>query len=417
VALGLELACAAAAAFAWQRLAQRGSTRGPLPASFAAEIDPEQGRGSSPAAAEAPHIDQGIERLESALERHTALTREDGFSPIRPGPPMKLGSAGPCVRALRERLEQGGDLADGPGGDRFDPPLLAAVRRFQEQHGLEPDGIVGRATLAELNVSPGRRARQLAVNLERWRTIPALGERYILANIAGLELRVFEGGTPALEMRIIAGKSYTPTPVMSDEITYLVLNPTWTIPESIARTEILPRVQAKPRYLRQQGIRVFSDPGDDGRAIDPASIDWDAIDPGALRYTFRQDAGPQNPLGRIKFMFPNRFNVYLHDTPGDHLFDRADRSLSHGCVRVEKPLELAALLLRGTDWTVDRLAEAIASGATRSIELPAPWPVHLVYLTAWVDDAGTVQFRKDVYGLDARGEVEGSASSVRSGKP
>lgn len=346
-------------------------------------------------------------RLQEALSRYLEIRQAGGWSKLAPGKSIKAGAQGQRVRALRARLARTGDLDPGQTeSDRYDAALETAVRGFQARHGLEPDGVVGRATIDELNVPVEERIRQLEVNMERWRWIPEkhnLGDRFIIANIPGFELSLVEQGKPVMRMKIITGKSYDATPIMSDEITYLVLNPTWTVPESIAKEEILPKVQADPGYLASQSIRVLEHGGANAKEIDPSRVPWSSLQPAELKYVFRQEPGPSNPLGRIKFMFPNKFNVYLHDTPGDHLFDVSNRGLSHGCVRLEKPLELAALLLRdNSEWTSEKLLAAIQDGKTEDVKLSRPCPVHLLYWTAWVADDGAVQFRKDIYHLDAR---------------
>ncbi|MFP5288813.1 MAG: murein L,D-transpeptidase, partial [Thermoanaerobaculia bacterium] len=268
-----------------------------------------------------------------------------------------------------------------PDSDRpevFDAVLEEAVRDFQERHGLKADGIAGASTLAELNRPAEDQILKIEVNLERWRrwrqTPADLGERHILVNIAAFRLDAIEDGRSVLDMRVIVGRPDTRTPVVSSAIERVVLNPSWYVPKSIASKEIWPKGRS---YLRRNGFEVLPD----GR--------------------LRQKPGPNNSLGQVKFRFPNRFGVYLHDTPSRSLFDRAVRALSHGCVRVERPADLANWVLRDhPEWSEEAVQAALDAGRERSVEIPEPIPVHIGYWTAWVDDQGTLRFGPDVYDQD-----------------
>jgi len=316
---------------------------------------------------------------------------------------MELGVRDERVRSLRHRLAASGDLPSvSAEPTAFDDAVDAAVRHFQRRHGLTVDGVVGPATLRALNTSLDARIRQVMLNLERWRWLPQdLGSRYVLVNIPAFELDVVEDTTSVLSMRVIVGRDYRRTPVLSSTMTHLVLNPYWYVPPSIVVRDILPRVQADPGYLRAQGMRVFRTR--DGRPVEvsPDEIDWAALSAGTLPFQVRQEPGPLNALGAVKLMFPNRFNVYLHDTPARELFARDERSMSAGCIRLERPLELAAYVLRGdSSWTPSSLRESLSTAHDRTIRLPEPIPVHLLYWTAWADDEG-LHFRRDLYGRDA----------------
>ena len=326
------------------------------------------------------------ERLRKVLADYRGIASRGGWGTVQPGPTLKTGDQSPRVAALRTRLANSGDLpaatgrpAGQPGADLFDAALASAVSRFQQRHGLEVTGKVDADTLAELNVPVQDRLRQIQINMERWRWMPAtLGDRYILVNVPEFKLDVVEAGKPALTMRVVVGKTQSRTPAFSDKMTYIELNPDWNIPDDIAKEEILPKLASDPGYLERHDMERV--PGSD---------------------RLRQRAGKDNPLGQIKFMFPNQFDVYLHDTPADHLFDRAERDFSHGCVRLEKPIELAAYLLKGdSKWTPESIQAAIGSGEHKTITLPRPLPVHILYYTAFVDPDGTVEFRKDIYGHD-----------------
>jgi L,D-transpeptidase YcbB len=342
-------------------------------------------------------------RLRRALAAHRALAEDGGWPMLPEGPTLRTGDSDPRVSVLRERLVVTGELGrEAAHGQLFDEVLERAVRDFQRRHGLLVDGLVGPMTRRALNVDAHARVRQIVANMERWRWMPdSLGRRYVLVNLPGFDLSMVEDGAQTLRMRAIVGREYRRTPVFSDRISYLEVNPYWNVPDSIARNDILPRVRQNPAYLREQGIRVLSDWSHEATEIDPRQIDWDRVSGARLPFRFRQDPGPLNALGTIKFMFPNRFAVYLHDTPTPELFDRAVRTFSSGCIRVERPYELAARLLAGTGLdSPEAVRDLIATGRTRSVRLPEPVPVHLVYATAWLGDGGVMQFRDDVYGRD-----------------
>lgn len=350
--------------------------------------------------------------LRQSLAHYRDLLSLGGWSPMSDGPALKLGDSGDRVVQLRDRLQRTGELAtagDDPSGYNptgydptlFDAVLASAVEQFQARHGLLVDGIVGTRTLAALNVSAEDRIRQIILNMERWRWMPRdLGPVYVLVNMAGFELEMVENDVPVLTMRVVVGKPYQSTPVFSDEITYIEINPYWNIPESIANNEILPKVRANPGYLDAQGIRILTSWGPDALEVNPWAIDWTEVS--QFPFHLRQDPGPRNPLGRIKFMLPNRFAVYLHDTPSRSLFQRPVRTFSHGCIRLEKPVDFAYRLLRtNPGWSVERIQAAIDRGKRRIITLSRPVPVHLTYLTAWAAPDEPINFRNDIYGRDA----------------
>ena len=347
------------------------------------------------------------QRLVKALAGYKAIAAKGGWNPVPPGPDLKAGDRGPRVATLRARLAASGDLAvpassgqPAPAADVYDGTMAAAVSHFQRRHGLEVTGKVDADTLTELNVPVADRIRQLKGNLERWRWLPAtLGDRYILVNVPEFRLDVVDGGKTPLSMRVIVGKSQSRTPAFSDKMTYVELNPEWNLPQDIVTNEVAPKVASSPGYLASHDMEVVKGWGDKEEVVDSSSVDLSQL--GKNGYRLRQRAGEENPLGKIKFMFPNEFDVYLHDTPAHHLFDRAERDFSHGCIRLEKPLDLAAYLLKDDPkWTPEAIQAAIDSGEHQTISLPRPLPVHILYWTAWADADGTVQFRKDIYGHD-----------------
>lgn len=346
----------------------------------------------------------GYRQLREALGRLRAIADAGGWPEVPEGPALKRGDRAAAVATLRERLRLEGDLpasVQPQGNEWFDETLEQAVRRFQRRHGLEPDGIVSAATRAELNVSAAQRAEQLALNLERWRWLPQdLGRRRILVNIASQELQVIEDEEVVLAMRVVVGMQYKRTPVFSDTVRYIVLNPNWHVPRSIAVEELIPKVQADPTYLERFGMKLLTT-GPDAQEVDPGTVDWTAVRADSFPYRFRQEPGRLNALGRIKFMFPNPYDVYLHDTPSRSLFERAQRDFSHGCIRVEKPIDLAVYLMRkNKKWDRDAIETTLDEGTERTIYLPKPMPIHLLYWTAWADADGTIQYRTDINALD-----------------
>jgi len=322
----------------------------------------------------APHH-PAYRRLREALALYRQIEASGGWPPVSPGIAMRLGDRGPRVIELRRRLAREPSAVP----DLFDDDLEAAVKDFQAHHGLTADGIAGVATLRELNVSAGARIRQIEVNMERWRWMPEnLGDSYALVNIAGFRLGLFENERSVMTMKTIVGKNFWETPFFPAKITEIILNPSWYVPENIADGELRPKQRRDSSYYAREHIQVM--PG------------------GSLR----QLPGPWNSLGRIKFNMPNRFSVYLHDTPAKQLFSMQTRTFSHGCIRIERPLDLAVYLLRGDpEWNAEKLQTAIDAGVECTIRLKTPEPVYVLYWTAWAAEDGHIEFHRDVYNRDA----------------
>ena len=343
---------------------------------------------------------EGYRWLVEGLRRYRAIAARSGWPPVPPGAPLKPGDDDVRVAALRARLAAEAEPVSGAAGTRYDDRLEAGVRRFQARHGLTADGIAGPATVRALNVPVADRIRQIAVNLERWRWLPRdLGRHYVTVNAADAVLRVVEDGRTVLTSRVVVGDLRHPTPVVQARLDAVILNPPWTVPVSIAVEEILPRLREDRRYLAENDIVVL-----ERRETDPfgLAIDWSAVPSEGFPFRLQQQPGPDNPLGRIKFDIPNRFDVYLHDTPTRSLFARPVRTASHGCIRVERARDLALHVLADETggWTSRRLAEAIAAGDSQRIALARSLPVYILYWTAFASPDGLVQFRDDVYGRD-----------------
>jgi murein L,D-transpeptidase YcbB/YkuD len=346
----------------------------------------------------------GYGRLKKALSQFRIVSEESGWLGVTEGASLRRGDRDERVAALRRHLIASGfnKLYIDTDQSYFDETLESAVISFQRTHGLDVDGVVGPATLAELNVNVRERIAQIVVNMERWRWLPQkLGECYILVNIASFELDVVEDDRSFMTMRIVVGKPYRKTPVFSDMVTYLVFNPYWTVPKTIATQDVLPAVRKSVSYLTERNIRVYQGWGADATEVDPNKVDWSNVSTATLPYRFRQDPGPLNALGRIKFMFPNKFDVYMHDTPTRELFAKSERTFSSGCIRIENPMDLAEYLLRSdSKWSRRQILLTLEKGIEETVRLPIPMPIHILYWTAWADEDGSIQFRKDVYGRD-----------------
>lgn len=339
-------------------------------------------------------------QLRSMLAGYRALADRGGWPLVSEGETLKPGMQDFRVGELRANLSKRGYDGIDPVSDpsTYDVDLEAVVKHFQRRHGLEVDGAVGPATISALNVTAEQRVRQIIVNLERWRWLPDnLGERYVLVNQAFFFLELFEAGSVTDRRRVIVGKPYHKTPMFSDQIKYADFNPTWTVPQSISRNEYLPKLKSDPGYLSRNNMVLYSD----GTPVDPYSVNWSAIS-GRFPYRIVQQPGERNALGRVKFMFPNEFSVYLHDTPSRNLFGRTGRAFSHGCIRVDDPLDFAQRLFM-PDQGLTR-AEIDGIIATRKLtrrKLNDPVDVHLTYFTAWIDDNGVPAFFSDIYARDA----------------
>ncbi len=387
------------------------------------EVDPEidvRPRRPEPARLlerlQAEPLERALTGLEPTSPEYRALMAEKArleaaatadWGPEAPaGPTLRLGDSGVRVAALRARLAARGHVAAGAdsGADpaAFDEGLKAALAAFQAEMGLEPDGLAGSRSLAALNAGPEARLKAVIVNLERLRWMNgALEGRYLYANIPDYTVKLVEDGATTFVSRTIVGKAeLTRTPEFSDVITYMVVNPTWHIPDSIAQRVYLPKLAADPTTLATSNMRIFTRAGTE---IDPGLVDFTQFSSGNFPFRIKQNPSEANALGRVKFMFPNQFSIYLHDTPTRGLFAKAERAFSNGCIRVEEPIELAHRLLADQFEDPQAAFDAwLAAKAEKSVTLSRSIPVHIVYRTVFLDDAGRVQHRVDVYGRDAK---------------
>jgi murein L,D-transpeptidase YcbB/YkuD len=339
--------------------------------------------------------------LLAALRTYRSIDAQGGWPAIPSGPALVEGDRDPRVPSIRMRLRITGDLAGPMVGDSLlvDPALSEAIRRFQYRAFLKPDGVAGPATVRAMNVRPAQRIDQIRVDLERARwVLHDVPSRFVLVNVSSGIVFLVEGDSIPWRARCQVGQVARQTPIFRSEMTYLVFNPTWTVPSGILNKDILPAARRGEPVLQRKGLKVIDR---NGRVVNPSTVRW----PSSAKdfpYTLRQDPGPQNALGRVKFMFPNRHSVYLHDTPSKDLFEHSQRTFSSGCIRVEHPLELAERILADPAlWNARAIEAVVQTGKTKNVTLTKPLPVLLLYWTVGIDDAGLVRFSDDVYARDA----------------
>lgn len=319
---------------------------------------------------------------------------------------LEMGDRSADVILLRERLQQLGDyIGNDLNSDLFDEDLAIALSHYQIRHGLEADGILGTQTARELNTPIERRIEQLEINLERARALSQLeSDRYLLVNIPAYQLYLYENNKIAYQSRVIVGKKKHKTPLLSSELTKVILSPYWNVPRSITKNEIIPELKKDPQYLVKNNMKLFGRLNNQTYQVNPDAIDWSAINPADATFRVRQEPGAGNSLGQIKFIFPNRYSVYLHDTPARNLFAQPRRAFSHGCVRLEDPFGLAEVLLSSGDGAISKhdLRYMAKKSRSKIVALEQPVPIHITYMTAWADEHGVVHFRPDIYKRDSQ---------------
>jgi len=362
--------------------------------------------------ARASALDVGIESkkpthfiytgLKQALARMRAVATAGGWPAVKAGATaIKPGATDPRVAMVRKRLLVTGELAGTTSVDDtvYGADLESAVKNFQAHHRLTDDGVIGKATIEAMNVSAGARVQQLRVNLERARwVVGGLSDTFVLVNLPAFKAYVIRDRKNVWEARTQIGRAARQTPTFRADMKYLVLNPDWTVPPTILAQDVLAGMRKGQNTIARKRLTILDQ---QGRAVDPASIDWQTATPGNFRYTLRQPPGPDNALGRVKFIFPNQYSIFLHDTPSQELFTSDQRTFSSGCIRVEHPLDMAAILLEGQEnWTPARIQEVVASQESHTVFLTTPLPVLIVYWTASVGASGELRFATDVYTLD-----------------
>lgn len=347
----------------------------------------------------------GYAQLKSELARMRRIANQGGWPQLEGKKTLRPGDTNKKVAALRKRLKISGHYQEQKPPEKpnlYDDSMVAAVKHFQQSHGLKPDGVIGKNTYTAMNVSAGQRVRQIELNMERWRWLPReLGNRYIIVNTAAFDLKVVDKNQVKLQMKVVVGRPARRSPVLSSSMNYMVLNPYWHVPRTIAVEDILPKLTTSAEYLNKQHFKVFK--GWDTKAVevDPLSVNWAVYNTSNFPYRFRQDPGAKNALGQIKFMFPNEFAVYLHDTPQKSLFSQEQRDHSSGCIRLEDARALAAYLLADDPfWNSEKLNQVLKNGQRQVIHVPNPINIYLKYMTAWVDENKILQFRQDIYDHD-----------------
>jgi L,D-transpeptidase YcbB len=347
-------------------------------------------------------------KLKDALVKYREIARDRSWPYIPPSRALKPGTIHPHIPLIRRRLAgelEGGLQMYGSNDQLYDNELQVAVESFQKRHGLDMDGIIGPGTRQAMNISVEQRIRQIVTSMERWRWMPkAMESQYVLVNVPALQMDFIKNSRSVLNMRTIIGRRDRSSPSFRSDITQVVFNPTWTAPQSIAVKDLLPAQQEDPRFFDSMNIDVFMRGQSRGVRYDPYDIDWNQFDEEYFPYLLVQRPGPHNSLGRIKFQSRNKHAIFLHDTPYRHLFDKRVRLFSSGCIRLEKPEQLAAALLgdnfNPTPDSASRVVELIETQETIEQPLTQKIPMYLIYMTTWVDQNGILQFRPDIYNRD-----------------
>jgi L,D-transpeptidase YcbB len=353
-----------------------------------------------------------------ALEKYKKIAKAGGWQHIPDGQTIKPRMQDNRIPAIKAYLQINGDLPtakiDLTNFD-YDKETEAGIKQFQLRHQIEPDGVLGKDSLAQMNVPIDHRIAQIKANLERLRWVKRnVEDEFVLVNIAGYMVYYIKNNDIIWQSKAQVGKNYRKTPVFKDDIKYVTFNPTWTVPPTILRKDVLPKIKQDRNYLTQKDFNVVDHKG---KVIDPATIDWPSVTARNFPYMIRQEPGPKNALGQIKIMFPNTHLVYLHDTPSKRLFDRAERAFSSGCIRVEKPFELVELLLNDkTKWNQQQFDQILQSGKLQNVRLPQTVPVLLLYFTVKPDSNGQVIFYKDIYNRDLP-IIDGLKQAVSRLKP
>jgi L,D-transpeptidase YcbB len=344
---------------------------------------------------------QSMTATEQAVDRYREIVARGGWVNVPGGERLRLGVKSQSVLTLRQRLIQSGDLDTAAGTSNiYDSYVEAAVRRFQTRHGLNTTGAINTVTLTALNVSADVRLRQLEINVVRLRSFGGnLGNRYVVANIPAALVETVENGVVATRHAAGVGKIDRQSPILTTKIPEINFNPFWTVPASIIRKDLIPKMRSEPNYLRDSKIRIYSN----GTELQPEQVNWNSDE--ATRYTFRQDPGGDfNSLGVVRINIPSPHGVYMHDTPSKGIFGDDYRFVSSGCIRVQNVRDYITWLLKETPgWDRAKIDEAIRSGQRIDAKLSSPVPVYWVYVTSWSTPEGVVQFRDDIYGKDGFG--------------
>ena len=376
---------------------EQDSNQAEWPQSYETSPEMAVGREATPILSSAT-----VDATQAAIQKYQDLVTRGGWNVVPVGPELRMGSKSRAVQALRERLIASGDLDPVAGtGPVFDSFVEAAVKRFQARHGLGQTGVVNEATLSELNVPAAARLQQLETNIVRLKAYSGdLGSRFVITNIPAASVETVENGVVYSHHAAGVGKIDRQSPIMQTKATEINFNPFWTVPPSLIKKDLIPKMKGDPNYLRDEKIRVFNK---DGQEVSPSSIDWNTEE--ATHYKYRQDTGADlNSLGFVRINIPNPYGVYMHDTPSKGIFGDDFRFVSSGCVRVQDVRDYVAWLLKDTPgWGRDQIDAVIRSGERLDVKLAEPVNVYWIYVTAWATPDGVVQFRPDIYQRDGAG--------------
>lgn len=345
--------------------------------------------------------DPQYRRLQRAYKQYLEIQPLDTFPAVPARLNVRPGQSHASIPLVRNKLGLNDGAAPRPDTSTlYDEVLVEAVKKFQSRHGLEPDGDLDIKTIGFLNMPIEEKTEMIALNLERLRWLPHIQGRKdeIVINVPEYMMRVYHNNNEKMKMRVVLGSEYTPTPVFHDTLKYIVFSPTWTVPKSIIAEEFIPKLRENPAHFDPERFKFFKA----GKEIDPLEEDWEDEELDPAVYAVVENPGDGNSLGNVKFIMPNDYSIYLHDTPADQLFKREERALSHGCIRLEDPVAFARYLLSDREWNEDKIREAMGSKEPRKVDLEKPYPVYIVYRTVWVDDERQVHFRGDIYGHDRR---------------
>ncbi|AFK03970.1 ErfK/YbiS/YcfS/YnhG family protein [Emticicia oligotrophica DSM 17448] len=346
-------------------------------------------------------VNQYYIALKEKLRQYREIQKKGGFPKIiTTQKPLNTGDRDSLVQSLNDYLVLTGDLKQRDTSSVFSDSLSVAIKRFQQRMGLKETGKINAATLSELNIPIEARIKQMMINMERLRWAPVeLENNYLMVNIPEFKLHIFENKKLSWDMSVVVGKAATKTSIFRGDLSMVVLNPYWNVPTSIIQNEIMPKLQNGISYLSKNDMEVLSG----NKVIDPSTVDWTKYANSIPPYNFRQRPGNKNSLGKIKFLFPNSYSIYLHDTPSKGLFNESARAFSHGCIRLSEPRKLALYLLRNNpNWSSEKVDEILEKDEENFIKLKPALPVYIVYFTTWVSSNGQLNFRKDIYGLDKK---------------
>jgi murein L,D-transpeptidase YcbB/YkuD len=342
--------------------------------------------------------------LQKKLKDYREIAERGGWNTVPSSrDSIKAGKRSSIVLLLKQRLVTEGYMPKRliARSDSFDTELTEALMHYQRNNGLAETGYLNKATVNALNIPADKRVQQIIVNMDRWKLMPKLDSRYIVVNLPAFKMDVIESNKSVLNMKVVVGKLDRQTPVFTSTLTYLVLNPTWNIPQNVLKKDVLPKIKKDPSYLEKSHMTVYyMDSTGHRQPVPPGQINWAEQSVKHFPYEIIQDPGPNNSLGLVKFMFPNTYSVYMHDSPAKNLFKSETPLYSSGCVRLSNALGLAEYILEQEKWDKEKIREAFASQETQTVVLKKSIPVFIQYFTSWVDDQGEMQFRKDIYGLD-----------------